>query len=78
MSWNHRVLAYEHKGEVYFEIHEVYYNGIGIPKCYTEKAITVGGDSVEGILWTLDRMKESLAKPILWGGDKFPEEFINN
>jgi hypothetical protein len=27
MGWNHRILAHEHNGEVYLQIHEVYYNG---------------------------------------------------
>ena len=25
MSWNHRILAHENNGEVYFQLHEVFY-----------------------------------------------------
>ena len=29
MGWNHRILAHEYKGEVYLQIHEVYYDEEG-------------------------------------------------
>jgi hypothetical protein len=76
MGWNHRVLAHEHKGEIYFDIHEVYYDDNGTPNGYTENPVSVGGESLKGIGWTLNRMKECLKKPILWAGDKFPNEYI--
>ena len=72
MSWNHRILAHE-EGDIYFEICEVYFEG-DIPKSYTENT-TVGGDSIKDIKWTLNRMKECANKPILWAGDKFPQEY---
>ena len=25
MGWNHRILAHEHNGEIYLQIHEVYF-----------------------------------------------------
>ena len=75
MGWNHRVLAHKHKDEVYFEIHEVLYDESGIPNGYTEKGITVGGETVKGMLWTLNKMKECLKKPILWAGEDFPNEY---
>jgi hypothetical protein len=76
MGWNHRVLAHEHKGEIYFQIHEVYYDDSGTPNGYTENSVSVGGESLKDIGWTLNRMKECLKKPILWAGDKFPSEYI--
>jgi|688.fasta_scaffold178623_2 hypothetical protein len=80
MSWNHRVLASEHKyvdgtTEMYFEVYEVYYDKDGKPDGYTANPITIGGDSLEGLRWTADRIKEALSKPILWEGDRFPEEY---
>lgn len=72
--WNHRVLAHKYNDEVVFEIHEVYYDDNGVPNGYC--STRVSGDSIKGIKWTLNRMKDCLKRPILWGGDKFPEEYI--
>ena len=73
MGWNHRILAHEQHGEVYFQIHEVYYNEDGVPNGYTKNPIHVGGESLKAITWTLNKMKESRSKPILFAGDKFPQ-----
>lgn len=80
MGWNHRVLATEYiyedgRREIYFEIHEVYYKGEK-PDGYTRNPVSVGSDSMEGIQWTLEMMMECLNKPILWSGDRFPEEYV--
>jgi len=74
--WNHRVLVTTDKhGETYFNIHEVYYNKeTSKPDGYTANPITIGSDSIDGLRWTIDKIKESLEKPILWGDDKFPNE----
>lgn len=72
--WNHRILAHEYSGDIYLQIHEVYYNEQGIPNGYTEKPVTVGSETTNGITWTLNRMLECRNKPILWAGDKFPAE----
>ncbi len=72
--WNHRVLAHEQLGEVYLMIHEVYYTN-EIPDTYTEDGIAVGGDNLKEIKWVLKKMNDCLKKPILWAGDKFPEEY---
>jgi hypothetical protein len=60
---------------MYFEVYEVYYDKDGKPNGYTANPITIGGDSLEGLHWTADRIKEALSKPILWEGDRFPEEY---
>ena len=75
MTWNHRVLAHQDGEDVYFEIHEVYYNQKNIPEHHTPDAITVGGDNVKSIRWTLKQMKKATKKPVLWAGNKFPEEY---
>ena len=74
MVWNHRILAHEHKGEIYLKIHEVYYNENGIPVLYTNNPTDVCGDDLKSIRWTLNKMKECIGKPILWAGDRFPNE----
>jgi hypothetical protein len=81
MGWNHRLIATEHINrdgyvEIYFQIHEVYYDNEGNPEGYTENGVSVGSDSIEGIEWTLNKMKECLDKPILCGDNKFPQEYV--
>ena len=76
MSWNHRVLAHKYEEEIYFEIHEVYYDKNGIPNGYKEKPVTIGGENIKGMRWSLNKMKECLKKPILWAGDDFPKEYL--
>ena len=64
MGWNHRILAHEYKGEVYLQIHEVYYDEEGKPDGYSENPIPVGSETVKGITWTLNKMLECRAKPM--------------
>ena len=73
MSWNHRVLAFEHKGSAYFQIHEVYYDENGVPNSYTEKAVSVSAEEFKDLEWTLNKMKECLKKDVLWGDERFPQ-----
>jgi len=73
MSWNHRILAHENNGEVYFQLHEVYYKN-ELPNGYTSNPITVGSETLKGIKCTLNKMQEAVKKPILWAGEKFPNE----
>lgn len=71
MSWNHRILAHKDGDEMYFEIHEVYYDKEGKPDSYTANGVSVGAESLDGIKWVLDKMKECLDKPIL-SAENFP------
>lgn len=75
-KWNHRIMVSEHEGEPYFQIHEVYYNEKGVPVSHTKEPIGVCGDSIEEILWVLEKMGECTKKPVLWLGDKFPQEYV--
>ena len=79
MGWNHRVMAreYTYKEETYlmFGIYEVYYNEDGIPDSYTADAIDTNFEDFKGLRWSINKMKEGMKKPILWYGDKFPEEY---
>ena len=76
MSWNHRVLAHKYQEEVFFKIHEVFYDENGIPNGYSAEAETIHGENIKEIRWTLNKMKECLKKPILWAGDDFPKEYL--
>ncbi len=73
MNFNYRVLAHETNGEVYFQLHEVYYKD-EVPEGYTSKPITIGGETLKDIKWKLNKIQEAAKKPILWAGEKFPSE----
>ena len=74
MSWNHRILAHENNGEIYLKVHEVYYEN-EIPNGYTANPITIGGENLEALKWTLNKIKLAIKKPILFAGEKFPNEY---
>ena len=65
MTWDHRVLAHEHKGELTFAIHEVFYNDDGTPNMCTENAVGVVGDNLAELSATLRLMLSALTEPIL-------------
>lgn len=80
MSWNYRVMAQTQslpgaEPYMYFTIHEVYYNDQDKPNGYSENAIAPSGESPEELGWTLRKMREAIEKPVLWYGDRFPEEY---
>lgn len=74
MSWNHRIMAHDENNEIYLQIHDVYYDENNIPHSYTSKPVTIGGHNIKQIKQTLNKMLECTTKPILWAGDKFPNE----
>ena len=74
MTWNYRVLAHEHDIEIILEICEVYYNREGNPESYAENC-TVMGVEMREIESVLDMMSSAIEKPILWAGDRFPQEY---
>lgn len=82
MTWNYRVMQHDHETpiigddgkpviETSFDIHEVYYSTDGNPVSYTSDPIAVSGESIDGLGWVLDRMREAVAKPVLTEAD-FP------
>lgn len=71
-TWNYRVLAFPDGTATFFQIHEVHYED-GVPCAYGEPHACVGGENMVELYETLDRMREAVAKPALWGGDRFPE-----
>lgn len=79
MGWNHRVMVRESwwngKNYISFGIHEVYYDEDGVPNSYTADAIDTSFEDFKGLRWSINKMKEGMKKPILWYGDKFPEEY---
>jgi hypothetical protein len=75
-KWNYRILAHEHKGEIYFLVHEVFFNKDGIPDRYSDNPSEIGGDSIDDICWTIDAIRDAALRPILWAGEKFPAPYI--
>ena len=73
MSWNHRILAHKNNGDVYFQVHLVYYMD-KIPILYSPNPVTVGSDTLKGIKWTLNKMQAAVKKHVLWADEKFPNE----
>lgn len=73
MTWNYRILAHKENKNWFFQIHEVYYNKKGKPTGYTENAVEIMSESVEGISWQLEQMTECLNKPIL-SAKNFPKK----
>lgn len=75
MSWNHRMLAHQLKDEIVFKIHEVYYDENNNPKLYTKDPVSISEGSLEDVHITLIRMQACMWEPVLWYGDKFPQEY---
>lgn len=76
-KWNHRVMAHlePNSDRIYLLIHEVTYSDDGVPQRYTKRAVTVGGEQLSGLKWSLNQMLTCLNKPILWTGENFPNEY---
>ena len=69
-TWNHRIMRHKgaDAGDDYYSIHEVHYRD-GRPVGYTEHGVDVGGNSVEELRVTLERMLRCLALPVLTPAD---------
>ena len=74
MEWNYRLLAHEDGDETFLQAHEVHYDLDGVPNGYTAKAVRIGSEDIEGIKWTLDKLRECLDKPVL-SASNFPDEY---
>lgn len=88
MSWNYRVMRFQSnpavhwdkEQEIYLVINDVYYDKDGTPNGYGDvgrdrRGETVHGESIEDMRDILKRMTEALDKPILYGGDRWPQEY---
>lgn len=77
MTSNYKIIVDKYKGEEFFQIHEVYYDDNGDPNGYTENAITVfSEEGVQGITEQMKIMKRALKEPVIWGGSRFPQEYV--
>lgn len=66
MTWNHRVLRHvKESDDVWYGIHEVFYNDKGEPDSCTEHLMKPMGASPEELKQELELMVKSIEKPIL-------------
>lgn len=56
MHWNYRVVKYDRTDEVYFQIHEVYYNEKNEIEAYTENPVNPFGNTKEELISDLKIM----------------------
>ena len=63
-TWNHRVIKTTSEYGYYYAIHEVHYTN-DIPHSLTVDPISVGGEDVESIKWTLEKMLIATEKEVI-------------
>ena len=61
-KWNHRVVKTKDGEDDWYSIHEVFYDKDGNVNGITKEPISVGGNTIEELKWTLTKMLESLDK----------------
>lgn len=66
MSWNYRVVKRTYDtGEIWYQMHEAYYNNAGEITAITVKPIDPAGMTMDDLKESLDWMYKALDKPIL-------------
>lgn len=69
MTWNYRVLKFvDETGEVYFAIHEVFYQDLK-PVSYGHSPALILSENVDGLKWSLNKMAEATLKPVIDSSD---------
>jgi hypothetical protein len=63
--WNHRVCKNTEQGEIFYNIHEVYYDDDGKVEGWTQNAVAPLGNDLDELRNELKWMLEALDKPIL-------------
>jgi hypothetical protein len=64
--WNYRVVQRKFEDGVEHAIYEVYYDDNDVPKHVTESPISLSSiDGVDGLNWTMDKIRLAFEKPVL-------------
>lgn len=69
MSWNYRVVKHEDEHEVWYGLHEVYYDEEHNPDGFSEKPIDPRGTTVEELRGDIDLMLQAFNRPVLDYGE---------
>lgn len=90
MAWNYRMCAERHKQSIVFTVREVYYDIEGQPEAYSADGRVSAFESEfinrmgpeynlasEFAEWQ-SMISKVIEKPILWIGDRWPEEYIHD
>jgi hypothetical protein len=77
MTWNHRVVKRTFNDEVFYGIHEVYYDDDGTINGCTMEPVAIQEESVEDLEVTLTRMLQCAVKPVLDFDTDIPSENKN-
>lgn len=72
--WDYRILAHDHNGHIGLQMHEVHYKE-DKPNSYSVDAAYIYGDTLIEIGLMIARMMGAGVKPILWAGERFPQEY---
>jgi len=64
-TWNFRVVKAQYATEVWYGIHEVYYDKNGEVEAWTDKPVEVAGCSIRELRETLIQMLECLDKKVI-------------
>lgn len=69
MSWNYRIIRSENEGDVFYQMHEAYYEDgkdtSSVPNSWSEKPIDPLGNKIEELKDDIEYMLLAFDKPIL-------------
>jgi hypothetical protein len=65
MTWNYRIIRHVSVSEVWYAVHEVYYDSFGNPVACSEDPVFPMGYALTEITDDLNRYHKALSKPIL-------------
>ena len=64
--WNHRVVRHSpEEGDIYYGIHEVYYDDEGNVLFLTESPVEVWGEDVDDLIKGYTNMSKAFDKPVI-------------
>lgn len=72
--FNYRVLYHNDEFEDYVSVHNVYYSG-DTPVAYGDIPVPPVGSDLKELQSFIRFTEEALQKPILYAGERFPEEY---
>ena len=64
-TWNHRVVRAQYATEVWYGIHEAYYDDNGKVISWTMRPVEIAGNSIQDLRKTLEQMLECLDKEVI-------------